>query len=86
MLFIYPAIIHEDSDGIWAEFPDLEGCTTYGDSVGEILTGAAEAMELYVLGLLEDGTQPPVPTDIKEIKKTGEKCFCDIDSIGCGFG
>ena len=56
MLFIYPAIIHEDSDGIWAEFPDLEGCTTYGDSVEEILTGAAEAMELYVLGLLEDGT------------------------------
>nr|DAR44863.1 MAG TPA: hypothetical protein [Caudoviricetes sp.] len=78
MLFIYPAIIHEDSDGIWAEFPDLEGCTTYGDSVGEILTGAAEAMELYVLGLLEDGTQPPVPTDIKEIKKLEKNAFATL--------
>ena len=23
MQYIYPAIIHEDSDGLWAEFPDL---------------------------------------------------------------
>lgn len=67
MVFIYPAIIHEDSDGLWAEFPDLEGCTTYGDSVAEILSNAAEAMELFVLGLLEDGEKPPVPTDAKEI-------------------
>ena len=54
MLFIYPAVIHEDIDGMWAEFPDLEGCTTYGETMEEILSGAAEAMELYVLGLLED--------------------------------
>ena len=26
MLLIYPAIIHEDDDGLWLEFPDLEGC------------------------------------------------------------
>ena len=53
MLFIYPAVIHEDADGMWAEFPDLEGCTTYGDTMEEILSGAAEAMELYVLGMME---------------------------------
>ena len=28
MLLIYPAIIHEDDDGLWLEFPDLEGCQT----------------------------------------------------------
>lgn len=68
MLFIYPAIIHEDTDGMWAEFPDLTGCTTYGDSVAEILTGAKEAMELFLLGVLEDGEYPPTPSDIKKIK------------------
>ena len=26
MLLIYPAIIHEDDDDLWLEFPDLEGC------------------------------------------------------------
>ena len=32
MLLIYPAIIHEDDDGLWLEFPDLEGCQTQGDT------------------------------------------------------
>ena len=67
MIFIYPAIIHEDTDGIWAEFPDLEGCTTFGDDIAEVPTGAAEAMELFVLGLLEDGIKPPKATDIKDM-------------------
>lgn len=78
MLFIYPAIIHEDTDGIWAEFPDLEGCTTYGDSMEEILSGAAEAMELYVLGMLEKGTTPPSPTDIKALKGLDTHSFATL--------
>lgn len=78
MLFIYPAIIHEDTDGIWAEFPDLEGCTTYGDSMEEILSGATEAMELYILGLLEDGVQPPTATDVRELKGLGENTFATL--------
>ena len=78
MLFIYPAVIHEDIDGMWAEFPDLEGCTTYVETMEEILSGAAEAMELYVLGLLEDGVQPPVPTDIKDIKGLDTNAFATL--------
>ncbi len=67
MLFIYPAIIHEDSDGIWAEFPDLKNCSTFGDSLADVLQNATEAMELFVLGLLENGIQPPKATDIKNM-------------------
>ena len=37
MLLIYPAIIHDDKDGLWAEFPDLVGCSTQGDNQQEIL-------------------------------------------------
>lgn len=62
MLFIYPAIIHVDDDGLWAEFPDLPGCFTQGDNQQELLANAAEAMECYVLGLLEDGQKLPVPS------------------------
>ena len=32
MLVIYPAIVHVDDDGLWAEFPDLPGCFTQGDT------------------------------------------------------
>ena len=44
MLVIYPAIIHVDDDGLWAEFPDLPGCFTQGDTQEELLANAAEAM------------------------------------------
>ena len=30
MLFVYPAIFHKETDSYWVEFPDLEGCHTYG--------------------------------------------------------
>nr|DAS37325.1 MAG TPA: hypothetical protein [Caudoviricetes sp.] len=78
MLFIYPAIIHEDTDGMWAEFPDLTGCSTYGDTMEEILSGAKEAMELFLLGVLEDGEYPPTPSDIKKIKKLEKNAFATL--------
>ena len=55
MKFIYPAIIHDDSDGFWAEFPDLEYTSSTGATLTELVTNAQEAMELYILGALEDG-------------------------------
>ena len=67
MLAIYPAIIHDDPDGLWAEFPDLPGCATQGDTQEEILESAAEAMECYLLGLLEDGENLPAPSAPKNI-------------------
>ncbi len=30
MKFIYPAIIHDDADGFWAEFPDLAYTSSTG--------------------------------------------------------
>ena len=55
MKFIYPAIIHDDADGFWAEFPDLEYTSSTGSTLTELVTNAQEAMELYILGALEDG-------------------------------
>ena len=50
MKFIYPAIIHDDADGFWAEFPDLEYTSSTGSTLTELVTNAQEAMELYILG------------------------------------
>ena len=36
MLKMYPAIIHEE-DGFWVEWPDLQGCSTCGDTVEETM-------------------------------------------------
>lgn len=78
MFCIYPAIIHDDNDGFWAEFPDLEGCTSQGESLEEILCNAKEAMELYVLGLLEDGIKLPVASKIKNLKNLDEDAFSTL--------
>jgi predicted RNase H-like HicB family nuclease len=75
MLFIYPAVIHDDPDGFWAEFPDLAGCTSQGEKLEEILSNAKEVMKLFVLGLLEDGIAPPVPTRVKNLKNLDENAF-----------
>ena len=52
MKFIYPAIIHDDADGFWAEFPDLAYTSSTGATLTELVTNAQEAMELYILGAI----------------------------------
>lgn len=70
MKFIYPAIIHDDADGFWAEFPDLEYTSSTGSTLTELVTNAQEAMELYILGALEDGESLPTPTSIRNLPCT----------------
>lgn len=68
MQFIYPAIIYQENDGFWAEFPDLEGTFTQGDSLNEIMTNATEAMELTVLELLENSKSLPKATEVNSVR------------------
>lgn len=58
MVFTYPAIIHDDSDGLWLEFIDFN-CTTYADNIQDLLLFAKEAMECHILGMLEEGEKLP---------------------------
>lgn len=63
MNFVYPAIIHNDEDGFWLEFPDLVGCSTQADTLAELLENAKEALEVHALGLLEYGEVLPSPSN-----------------------
>jgi len=67
MLFIYPAIFHKEDNTYWVEFPDLEGCQSFGNSLKETVESAQEAMEAYIETLLEQGKELPEPTDISII-------------------
>ena len=70
MLYVYPAIIHEDPDGIWAEFPDLPGCQSFSDTVTELLVDAAEALECELIESLERGDKLPAPTPMHQFSIT----------------
>lgn len=67
MLFVYPAVFHKENDSYWVEFPDLEGCQTYGDTLNETMGFAQEALTGYLLTLLEQGEPITSPSDISSI-------------------
>ena len=74
MRYTYPAVVHEESDGAWLEFPDLLGCQTFGDTVDELLINAEQAMECHIVEALEHGDKLNKPSDIKAIQ-------CDDNSF-----
>ena len=67
MLFVYPAIFHKEEDSYWVEFPDLEGCHTYGTSITDTMEAAQEALSVYLFTLLEQGKTIASPSDISSL-------------------
>ncbi|MBR1743977.1 MAG: type II toxin-antitoxin system HicB family antitoxin [Lachnospiraceae bacterium] len=78
MLKVYPAIIHKE-EGYWIEFPDLEGCQTYGNTLEETLELAEEALGLYLASLVENGQDLPEASDIQEIATEEETSYIYTD-------
>lgn len=74
MLFVYPAIFHKEDDAYWVEFPDLEGCQTYGTTLNETIEYAQEALMGYVLTLLEINQPLAQPSELSSI-------LCDENSF-----
>ncbi len=82
MMFVYPAIFHQEEDAYWVEFPDLPGCQSFGDTLNETMAGAQEALAAYVLTLLEQGKKLAAPSDISAIDPAGgftSLVACSVD-------
>jgi len=65
---IYPGIFYKENGSYWVEFPDLEGCQSFGDTLDEIYGNAQEALAAYCGTLLEQGKSLNPPSDIYKIK------------------
>ncbi len=63
----YPALIHSE-DGFWIEFPDLEGCQTFGENIDDTLYHAEEALGLYLASRLDNGQEIPEASPITDIE------------------
>ena len=44
----YPAVFHFENNSYWVEFPDLEGCISYGDTIESAFNSSKEALGLYL--------------------------------------
>ena len=71
MVFTYPALVHNDPQGLWLEFPDLQGCQTCSPTISELLADAEEALECYIVEELEHSGNLPTPSNINAISAEG---------------
>ncbi|MGP1667787.1 MAG: type II toxin-antitoxin system HicB family antitoxin [Rhodanobacter sp.] len=61
----FPVVLHTDDDTHYGVIvPDLPGCFSAGDTLDEALESAAEAIDLHLEGLVDDGGEVPPPHDI----------------------
>ncbi|MBR2894560.1 MAG: type II toxin-antitoxin system HicB family antitoxin [Oscillospiraceae bacterium] len=69
MKVVYPAVLHREDGAYWIEFPDLEGCQSFGDTLMEIMDNAKEALTGYCLTLIEEQRKLPAASDLDAIEK-----------------
>jgi predicted RNase H-like HicB family nuclease len=62
----YAIIIETDESGCSAYVPDLPGCIAAGATVEEVRTLIAEAIQMHLEGMREDGDLVPEPTSLCE--------------------
>ena len=75
----YPAIIHHEGDSYWIEFPDLEGCQTFADTLEDVFTEAKEALGAYCYALADEKKILPNPSDISLIKHSGDDILAMVE-------
>lgn len=56
----FTVVIEPDEGGFHAYVPALPGCHTFGDTIDEARANIAEAIELHIQSLLEDGETIPI--------------------------
>jgi predicted RNase H-like HicB family nuclease len=75
----YPAVCWLEDGEYRAEFPDLEGCFTFGaDSPAQIIEYAEEALSGFLASLIERKKVLPTATEIWELKPKGEHGFVSL--------
>lgn len=68
---LYPIAIElgDDTHAYGVTVPDIAGCFSAGDTMEEALKNVREAIELHLEGLVEDGLEIPLPTEIATHQK-----------------
>lgn len=77
MKCIYPAVFtwDEASKTYSVDFPDIEGCFTFGYTLPEALDYAADVLPLMLCGLEEDKQPIPKASKLEDIKLEDENSF-----------
>jgi len=64
----YIAYLHKDRySDFGVSFPDFPGCITAGKTLEEARSMAAEALDMHIAGMIEDGESIPEPSTLDSI-------------------
>jgi predicted RNase H-like HicB family nuclease len=68
----YLVLVEQAADGSWSAYvPDLPGCVAGGfESPREAQQAIAEALDLHLKGILEDGDPVPEPRTVAQYVET----------------
>ncbi|MCU1260464.1 MAG: hypothetical protein JWO80_3349 [Bryobacterales bacterium] len=64
----YPILISQTATGYSASVPDLPGCVAVGETREETLALMAEAIEVHLQGMREDGENIPEPPEMEMVE------------------
>ncbi|MCI8387499.1 MAG: HicB family protein [Clostridiales bacterium] len=76
----YPAVIHHEDNAYWIEFPDLEGCHTFADTLEDIFAEAKEALSAYCSVIVEDNKLLPQASDLSSIEHDANDIIALIEA------
>lgn len=64
----YKGVFEPTGNGAFSVyFPDLPGCTSYGDTLSEAQRNAQDALGLHLYGMEQDGDPVPAPSATPEV-------------------
>ena len=64
----YVALLRKDADSDYGvDFPDFPGCVTAGLTLEDARRMAAEALQLHIEGMIEDGAPIPLPSPLEDV-------------------
>lgn len=65
---LYPVVIHQEGKSAYGvTVPDLPGCFSAGDTLEEAIGNVAEAIDLQLETLVEDGDEIPQASQLDEL-------------------
>lgn len=66
----YPIVIHHDEGSSYGvTVPDIKGCFSAGDSLGQALGNTVEAITQHLALLIGEGHSLPKPSEIESLQR-----------------
>ena len=76
--YVFPAIFHPNEDGSYTvSYPDLPGCISEGETLGNAMYMAQSALTQWVEYLADNKQEIPTASNLNEIE-TDEKEFANL--------